>query len=507
MGLANLPQRSATVKTVATTNTVKSDDEVLLDGDMCDISELMFRRLLAWKHVCGHLENYINATHKAQRTLAKEFEKVLKAVPEPLEEAAQFSEGKGGVVGLFDNIRINITAIVNLHLDIEKKVKTIALPTLERLHTEIKSKAKELQHGSEKGTKQVEKARSAAQKHIEMLGKYTAAFASGTGGKLEPAHDPYVLKRGTVYRMSKVVTEENNYRTEMLHLQESLAAFEPHIMRTVKDALFQLSDCMGAQSGIPGKMYANIAQVAQQIPADFEWMDFTVRSEASLINSAVPPLNIDDVAFPNQDHVATIALIEGTLERKSRAMIKGYNAGYYVVSPAGYLHGFKENDNYSHDPIPDITLYLPECAVGNADGVKFTVKGKDVSGGKVGQTFATTSELSFKAPSKDIARQWLDVLTGMINRSGSAAASQTTSPAVSRTVSGAHGVPPPVAHPAAGSTEAPSPPTSGQEEGFVAVAGGEVEEPEAAPPDNKVVTPTAAPLEDAASLTFCHAAN
>lgn len=38
----------------------------------------MFRRLLAWKHVCGHLENYIIATHKAQRTLAKEFEKVLK---------------------------------------------------------------------------------------------------------------------------------------------------------------------------------------------------------------------------------------------------------------------------------------------------------------------------------------------------------------------------------------------------------------------------------------------
>lgn len=45
------------------------------------ISELMFRRLLAWKHVCGHLENYINATHKAQRTLAKEFEKVLKVGP------------------------------------------------------------------------------------------------------------------------------------------------------------------------------------------------------------------------------------------------------------------------------------------------------------------------------------------------------------------------------------------------------------------------------------------
>lgn len=42
MGSANLPQRSATVKTVATTNTVKSDDEVLLDGDMSDVRPRVF---------------------------------------------------------------------------------------------------------------------------------------------------------------------------------------------------------------------------------------------------------------------------------------------------------------------------------------------------------------------------------------------------------------------------------------------------------------------------------
>lgn len=39
---------------------------------------ILVERLQAWKHVCGHLENYISVTHKVQRSQAKEIEKVLK---------------------------------------------------------------------------------------------------------------------------------------------------------------------------------------------------------------------------------------------------------------------------------------------------------------------------------------------------------------------------------------------------------------------------------------------
>ncbi|EGE85622.1 PH domain-containing protein [Blastomyces gilchristii SLH14081] len=473
MVLTKLPRRSSTVKTVSTTNTAKSDDDPALEADMSNSSKVLYNRLQAWKHVCGYLENYITATHKAHESQSKEFGKILKALPEPLEDASHFSEGKGGVVGLFDNLRTNTGAIVDLHRDTEKNLENLVLPILKQLHQEIKSKAEGVEHGAEKCAKQVRKATAATHKHIEMLGKYTAAF--DVGGKLEPAHDPYILRRGTSHRMNRQVAEENNYREEMLQVQNSLSLFESHIVKTMQAALLQFSNCMGAHSGSVGKLYANMVDTAQQIPDNFEWMNFSVRNEEILINPDKPARTISDAIFPNQTHSATKALIEGTLERKSRAMIKGYSPGYYAISPAGYLHGFKDNDDYNREPTADISLYIPECSIGSGDGVKFTIKGKDVSGGKVGQAFSTTTELTFKAHSKEIAEDWLDVLTKLANRSGpgsgSGAVSQTTSPAVSRTTSGAHGIPPPVAQPAAETTEIPPAPTaatSQQEEGTIA---------------------------------------
>ncbi|PGH31543.1 hypothetical protein GX50_05690 [[Emmonsia] crescens] len=477
MDSTTLPQRSATVNTVATTNTSKSDDDLNPDSDMNDTSDILFKRLQAWKHMCGYLENYVTTTHKVQRSQSKEFEKILKALPESLDEAGHFSESKDGVIGLFGNLRTNTTAIVNLHLETEKNLKTIVLPILENLHREIKSKAKELYHGAEKGAKQVEKARGVTQKHIEMLGQFTAAFDSSTGGKLESANDPYLLWRGTNHRMNKQVVEENSYLQEMLQVQNSFSLFESHILQTVQNALSQFSQCMGAQSDRQRVMYANMVGAAQQIPPDFEWIDFFMRNETSLLNPATAPRSISDATFPNQGHRATKALIEGILERKSRAMIKGYSSGYYAATPAGYLHGFKDNDDYRNEPTPDITLYLPECTVGHADGLKFTIKGKDVSGSKVGQAFATTTELSFKAPSKGDAERWLNVLTNAVSGSGPGLASQPTSPPVSRTASAAHAAPP-LAHPAT-ATETSSTSTSQQEEGIIASL------------DDKVVAPTA----------------
>ena len=39
---------------------------------------ILVERLQAWKHMCGYLENYVTATHKAQKAQSKEFEKVFK---------------------------------------------------------------------------------------------------------------------------------------------------------------------------------------------------------------------------------------------------------------------------------------------------------------------------------------------------------------------------------------------------------------------------------------------
>lgn len=297
-----------------------------------------------------------------------------------------------------------------MYLETEKNLKGSVLPTLERLHKEIKNKSQELKSGAAKGAKAVEKARQATQKHIELLGHHAASHDAVANNKIETQHDPYVLRRGINHRLNKQITEENNHRNDVLVIQNSFAQFEAHVLQTIQGALDQFFQFMGSQLDRQRAMYADILGTAQLIPADFEWMNFCVSNDAKLVNPDSPPRSFSSITYPNMDHRSTQPLIEGSLERRSRAIIKGYSTGYYVVTPARYLHEFSDTDDFRKDPTPELSLYLPDCIVGAIDGVKFNVKGKDVSSGKVGNAFHTTTELSFKAHSSNDAEKWWTVI-------------------------------------------------------------------------------------------------
>ncbi|ODM17472.1 hypothetical protein SI65_07147 [Aspergillus cristatus] len=436
---ATLPTRSSTIRSTttetATRRTSVSDDEAIPDSDSSETTNLLVERLRAWKHMCGYLEDYISVTAKVQKSQSKDYEKILKSVNDPLKEGHHFSQSTGGIASLFENIRSNTQGIVNMHLDTEKNLKGSVLPVLERLHKEIKAKGKEVQSGASKGAKAVDKARSVTQKHIELLAQQVASFDAAAGNKIEHSHDPYMLRRGVNHRLNKQVIEENNNRQDIIAVQNNFQQFEAHVIQTIQGALEQFFTFMGGQLDRQKNMYADILGSAQRVPPDFEWVNFMTRNDHVLVNPDAPPRSLSNITFPNQDHRATKALIEGSLERKSRAMIKGYNSGYYVVSPARYLHEFKDDDDFRRDPAPELSLYLPDCIIGAIDGSKFSVKGKDVSGSKVGNAFHTTTELQFKAHTPSDAEKWWTVIKDAtrgpthVNTSASAA-STPASPAV-----------------------------------------------------------------------------
>lgn len=324
-----------------------------------------------------------------------------------------------------------------MYLESEKSLKGSVLPTLERLHKEIKNKSKELKSGAAKGAKAVEKARQLTQKHIELLGQNSASFDAAAANKIEQHHDPYILRRGINHRLNKQITEENNHRNDILAVQNSFQQFEAHVLSTIQAAMEQFFQIVGGQLDRQRAMYADILSTAQRVPPDFEWVNFAMRNDSVLVNPDSPPRSLESITFPNMDHKSTQPLIEGSLERRSRAVIKGYSTGYYVVTPARYLHEFKDDDDFRRDPTPELSLYLPDCVVGAIDGVKFNVKGKDVSSGKVGNAFHTTTELSFKAHTPTDAEKWWTVikdatraaptLSSPVSPVGSASPSRSTS--------------------------------------------------------------------------------
>ncbi|KAL8783000.1 MAG: hypothetical protein Q9213_004957 [Squamulea squamosa] len=423
----NLPTR--------TTGGIVDDDDAVPDIDPTDTSGLLQERLQAYKHACGYLENYISATEKVQKAHSKEYEKVLKTVSDPLKEGHHFDQSLGGIAGLFENIRSNTQGIANSHLEAEKTIKGSVLPILERLHVEIKNKSKELSKGAVKGSKEVDKARNITQKHIELLGQYTAAF-SASGGKVDPSTDPYIIQRGVNYRLNKQVIEENNNRHDLIEVQNSFSTFEGHVIQTFQQALQTFLQCVGGQLERQKAMYSDIVSTAQKIPLDFEFKGFVHRNSQLLVDPSAPKREISHISFPNQNHISTQPLVAGTLERKSR--LKGYHTNYYVVTRSKFLHEFKDDDDFRKDPTPELSLYLPECIIGAVNGESFHIKGKDASKGKVGSALAMSHELSFKAHSPADAEKWYNIIKEVAGSSATYTnePASPSSPVESRDVSG-----------------------------------------------------------------------
>jgi len=395
----NLPTR---------TLTQGSDDDATSGEDTSEVTKLFQERLQAWKHAIAYLEDYITATEKLQHAHGKEYEKVLKMVSHPLREGHHFDQSLGGIAGMFENIRSNTQGISNSHYDTAKAIKGSILPVFERLHSEIKNKTKELAKGAGKGAKAVDKARNVTQKQIELLGQHTANFDS-TGGKVAASDDPYVIQRGVMHRLNKQIQEENNNRQDMISVQNSFAQFEAHIIQTMQQGMGQFMQVVSSQAEQTKVMYGDMVGTAQRIPPDFEWNGFVHRNDGVLIDPSAPPRSLSNVSFPNQNHRSTLPLIAGSLERKGKIM-KKYDASYYVVTPSKFLHEFKTDDDFTKDPSPELSLYLPDCIAGALNGDKFNVKGKDVSKGKVGNTFSMSHELAFKAHTPQSAQQWWEII-------------------------------------------------------------------------------------------------
>ncbi|PKS11420.1 hypothetical protein jhhlp_003183 [Lomentospora prolificans] len=440
---SQLPSRAATGMSAFS-------DEAIPEVDPSTTAGLLSERLQAWKHAVGYLEDYVTAVEKIHKAHAKEYERALKAsvcdegippllyptatptngaqtISNPLREGHHFDQSLGGIAGFFENLRHNTQAIINTNLETEKALKGNVLPVLERLHKEIKHKAKELASGAAKGAKEVEKARNTTQKHIELLGQQTASWESA-GGKISGHDDPYVIKRGVVHRLHKQVLEENAHRGDLIAVQSNFEEFEAHTIGVLQQAMEAFTQLAGGQGEKIRTLHSDMLGAIQRVPPEFEWLNFVSRSGDLLVDPNEQPRVVDAITFPNMDHTSTKPLIEGTLERKSRNKLSwGYQTSYYVITPAKFLHEFKDSDDSRHDPKPELSVYLPGALIGAPSGDKFSVKGKDTSK-TLSSKLSGSSELSFKAHTPADAEKWFRIIKEVADSATPMSPTSPTSP-------------------------------------------------------------------------------
>ncbi|KAI5817830.1 hypothetical protein BZA77DRAFT_337699 [Pyronema omphalodes] len=404
-------QRSETFASTATSSSEKIAPET------GDVGGLIVERLRAYKHAVDYLEKYISQTESLHKILGKEYTKVLKTVDEPLREGHHFSQAPGGIASFFETLRANTSKLSSAHTECAIELKSGVLPILERLHKEIKDRQKHVAEECERKAKAVAKARSSTQNQVELLGTWTSAFDGlGTAdgkltkipdGKMKPENDPYLLKKGVIKRLERQVLEENAQRQDLIGVQNHTQQFEGHIVSTIQSALNALNTILSNQAELQRKMYLDVLEKGNSIPPDFEFVNFLTRNAETLIDPAAPKRTVEAISFPGDNHRATIPLIEGAIQRKGTIM-RSYNSGYYIVTPAKYLHEFKDYDSVTStkDPEPEMSLFLPECNISplTKDG-KFVLTGKDTKG-----IMSSKHDFAFKCGNLTEGQKWFDAV-------------------------------------------------------------------------------------------------
>ncbi|KAI5289173.1 hypothetical protein KEM54_004293 [Ascosphaera aggregata] len=394
------------------TGTHDSQEMVESFADRLQTAHLLIERLRAWKHATANFENYCDTLAKIQKAQAKELSKVALTVANELREREHFDRKENGIAGLFKGLHDNTVNISNLHGETERQLRTVVLPILSNLHAELKSQSKEVTDSSTKTFKRVEKSRTETQKVLEDLAAQVVHYESSRE-KPTTSHDPLVINRHVQHKFNKQINEENVNLSELKALQERLHMFEAHIVETFQSAMARLNETMSVQADGVKNVYNSLNTFASSIPPEYEWAAFYERNSAALISQDTPPRSMENLTYPHQNHPAVTPLVSGHLQRKSRVMLKGWENGYWAISPAGFLHGFKDADPVTHEWEPDMALYLPDCVITKTDGAKFDIKGKNVAG-----TMSAASmsfEMHFKAITSSEAQKWVSVIENFIH--------------------------------------------------------------------------------------------
>lgn len=153
-------------------------------------------------------------------------------------------------------------------------------------------------------------------------------------------------------------------------------------------------------------LWAQLAVLMRTVQPTTEWIAFAARTD-HLLDPDTPLRNPEHISYPGKDDPSVIPVHQGILERKHR-FTKSYKEGFYVLTPAGYLHEYRSSD-LSRNPHPELSLFLPECTLGAPSTVssrshKFHLEtGKKSSGG---MPFQNHLEYSFRARSHDEMMEW-----------------------------------------------------------------------------------------------------
>jgi hypothetical protein len=230
--------------------------------------------------------------------------------------------------------------------------------------------------------------------------------------------DPFAVNLAVHKQLMKQVQEENALQKSIVIMQQNSAHFEEGIVRSIQSAWATFDEWQSRMSSSVQETWRHLGVNMAQLMPDREWIAFAARSD-HLLDPETPLRNPDNIDYPGRNDPSVVPVHAGLLERKKR-FTKAYKEGFYVLTPAGYLHEYSSSDPKT-STYPIWSLFLPLCTLGppsnalTAKSHKFHIEVRKDGTSAFGKTptskfFSSNEAYTFRARShEEMMEVWNDL--------------------------------------------------------------------------------------------------
>lgn len=285
---------------------------------------------------------------------------------------------------VYYQVRDKTRAIADQHANLGRTIDGSIVQHLQKLRVEIKAHIKNIQNDTGKLATSVAKERELSAKLIGDLGTHVSILKN-TPMSVTSKTDPYVANQIVFRQLIKQVHTENALQKSLLLTQSSSALFEASLIQALQSAWATYEEWRSRMHVGLNDIWKGLEHSMSSLAPDREWIAFAAR-EDHLVDPETPLRDPENIHYPGKDDPSVLPVHTGLLERKKR-YTRSYREGYYVLTPAGFLHEYPSSDP-AHADRPTFSLFLPMCTLGppsapSAASHKFHIEGRKDGTGTV----------------------------------------------------------------------------------------------------------------------------
>ncbi|KAJ3912041.1 hypothetical protein F5877DRAFT_54595 [Lentinula edodes] len=389
-------------------------------------SDILIARFIAWKGVLKQLVLYFHGIADIQHHTARELVKLGGVIQVPFRDAG-FIGGEGGLQEVFYKLREDgIRSVAEEYEGFGRTIEGSIVRHLEKLRGEVKMHVKNIQNDTGKLATTVSRERELSTSLISALATSISTYKNTPLAlSSHPKQDPYISNLAVQRQLRTQVNAENLLQKSLIITQANSASFEEGIVQAIQGAWATYEEWRVRMTANVERHHAGVASAFAGLDPTVEWVSLSARTD-HLLDPDTPLREPRFIRYPCKDDPCVVGVHEGVLLRKRR-YVRRWREARYVLTPAGFLHEFRDdhNNNVDADGVetPVFSLFLPECTLGppnahdrpggnNGGSYKFYIEvSKDGTGTTKGGTSISSVRRrdhawSFKAKSRDEMMEW-----------------------------------------------------------------------------------------------------